>query len=113
MKKVHTHTHIQTHRYITKFQTMCFTITTRDFAGPGAVLDSIVVEMSPSTALELGTYCGYSAVRISRLLPPATRLITVEMNSECAHVARQVIGHAGLQDKVRGHFNYFTIGLAS
>lgn len=66
----------------------------------GAVLDSIVVETSPSTALELGTYCGYSAIRISRLLPRATRLITVEMNPECAHVARQVIGHAGLQDKV-------------
>ncbi|XP_044206505.1 catechol O-methyltransferase A isoform X1 [Thunnus albacares] len=66
----------------------------------GAILDSIVVETSPSTVLELGTYCGYSAVRISRLLPPATRLITVEMNPEYACVARQVIQHAGLQDKV-------------
>ncbi|XP_069033889.1 catechol O-methyltransferase A [Embiotoca jacksoni] len=66
----------------------------------GAILDSVVMETSPSTALELGTYCGYSAVRIARLLPPATRLITVEMNPEYARVARQVIRHAGLQDKV-------------
>lgn len=60
------------------------------------------METSPSTVLELGTYCGYSTVRITRLLPPATKLITVEMNHEYAHVARLVIQHAGLQDKVRG-----------
>ncbi|XP_040902507.1 catechol O-methyltransferase A [Toxotes jaculatrix] len=66
----------------------------------GAILDAVVIERSPATVLELGTYCGYSAVRITRLLPPATRLITVEMNPEYAHVARQVIEHAGLQDKV-------------
>ncbi|XP_041802358.1 catechol O-methyltransferase A [Chelmon rostratus] len=66
----------------------------------GAILDMVVMETSPSTVLELGTYCGYSTVRITRLLPPATKLITVEMNPEYAHVARQVIQHAGLQDKV-------------
>lgn len=98
MKKVHT-------QHIINRQLQCFAITTRNLTGPGAILDSIVVETSPSTALELGTYCGYSTVRISRLLPQATTLITVEMNPECAHVARQVISHAGLQDKVRSHFN--------
>uniref|UniRef100_A0A673BAW1 catechol O-methyltransferase n=1 Tax=Sphaeramia orbicularis TaxID=375764 RepID=A0A673BAW1_9TELE len=66
----------------------------------GAILDSVVMETSPSTVLELGTYCGYSAVRIMRLLPPATRFITLEMNPDYAAVARQVIQHAGLQDKV-------------
>lgn len=60
------------------------------------------METSPSTVLELGTYCGYSSVRITRLLPPATKLITVEVNPDYAHVARQVIQHAGLQNKVRG-----------
>ncbi|KAM7405374.1 hypothetical protein PAMP_012641 [Pampus punctatissimus] len=58
------------------------------------------METSPSTMLELGTYCGYSAVRITRLLPPSTRLITVEMKPEYACMVRQVIHHAGLQDKV-------------
>lgn len=69
---------------------------------PGAILDSVVMETSPSTVLELGTYCGYSSVRITRLLPSATKLITVEVNPDYAHVARQVIQHAGLQNKVRG-----------
>lgn len=94
-----------THADISSGVSYCVTITLSNLTGSGAILDSIVVEMSPSTALELGTYCGYSTVRISRLLPQATRLITVEMNPECAHVARKVISHAGLQDKVRAHFN--------
>lgn len=68
----------------------------------GAILDNVVCEVSPSTALELGTYCGYSSVRIARLLPPDTKLITVEFNPDYAAVARQVMEHAGLQDKVRG-----------
>ncbi|KAM4610279.1 catechol O-methyltransferase A [Polymixia lowei] len=66
----------------------------------GAILDSVVIETAPSTALELGTYCGYSTIRIARLLPPATRLITLEMNSQHACVARQVIQHAGLQEQI-------------
>ncbi|XP_048873628.1 catechol O-methyltransferase A [Brienomyrus brachyistius] len=66
----------------------------------GAILDSVVSEVNPSTALELGTYCGYSTVRIARLLPPETRLITLEFNPDYAVVAHQVIAWAGLQDKV-------------
>ncbi|KAG5838881.1 hypothetical protein ANANG_G00228360 [Anguilla anguilla] len=55
----------------------------------------------PGSALELGTYCGYSTVRIARLLPPGALLITLEFNPAYAAVARQVIAWAGLQDKVR------------
>ncbi|XP_035650529.1 catechol O-methyltransferase A [Oncorhynchus keta] len=66
----------------------------------GAILDSVVCEVSPSTALELGTYCGYSTVRIARLLPPGTKLITLEFNPDYAAVARQIIEYSGLQDKI-------------
>ena len=51
--------------------------------------------------LELGTYCGYSAVRIASLLPPNSRLITMEFNPVFAAIARQVIAWAGVEDKVR------------
>uniref|UniRef100_A0A8C1XC92 catechol O-methyltransferase n=1 Tax=Cyprinus carpio TaxID=7962 RepID=A0A8C1XC92_CYPCA len=66
----------------------------------GLILDSVLTEVNPSTALELGTYCGYSTVRIARLLSPGSKLITVEFNPAFAAVARQIIGYAGLQDKV-------------
>ncbi|KAL6459273.1 hypothetical protein MHYP_G00327450 [Metynnis hypsauchen] len=66
----------------------------------GSILDSVVTEVNPSTALELGTYCGYSAVRIARLLSPGSKLITVEFNPAIAAIAKQIIAYAGIQDKV-------------
>ncbi|MGH0170205.1 UNVERIFIED_CONTAM: hypothetical protein FKN15_060279 [Acipenser sinensis] len=56
----------------------------------GSILDQVVCEASPDVALELGTYCGYSSVRIARLLPPGARLLTVEFNHDYATVAREV-----------------------
>lgn len=67
----------------------------------GCILDSVVSEVNPATVLELGTYCGYSTVRIASLLPPHAKLITLEFNPEFAAVARQVIAYAGLEEKVR------------
>ncbi|XP_026163256.1 catechol O-methyltransferase B isoform X1 [Mastacembelus armatus] len=67
----------------------------------GCILDSIVSEVNPVTVLELGTYCGYSTVRIASLLPPNAKLITLEFNPDFAAIARQVIAWAGLQDKVQ------------
>ncbi|XP_058707790.1 catechol O-methyltransferase isoform X1 [Poecile atricapillus] len=67
----------------------------------GKILDKTVEEANPSVALELGTYCGYSAVRISRLLKAGARLLTVEFNPEFAAIAKQMIEFAGVQDKVK------------
>ncbi|XP_035658628.1 catechol O-methyltransferase-like isoform X2 [Branchiostoma floridae] len=66
----------------------------------GDILDEIVRELQPTTCLELGTYCGYSAVRIARNLSPSARLITIEVNPDYAAVAREVVKLAGLQDKI-------------
>lgn len=60
----------------------------------------MVSEVNPVTVLELGTYCGYSTVRIASLLPPHAKLITLEFNPDYAKIARQVIAWAGLEDKV-------------
>ncbi|NP_001077312.1 catechol O-methyltransferase B precursor [Danio rerio] len=67
----------------------------------GCILDSVVSELNPEKVLELGTYCGYSTVRIARLLPPGARLITLEFNPDYAVIARQVIAWAGIEDKVQ------------
>uniref|UniRef100_A0A8C7CAC9 catechol O-methyltransferase n=2 Tax=Oncorhynchus TaxID=8016 RepID=A0A8C7CAC9_ONCKI len=67
----------------------------------GSILDSVVNEVSPVTVLELGTYCGYSTVRIARLLPPGACVITLEFNPDYAAIARQVIKWSGLEDKVQ------------
>ncbi|XP_053327186.1 catechol O-methyltransferase A-like isoform X2 [Spea bombifrons] len=67
----------------------------------GLILDQVVKETEPSTLLELGTYCGYSAIRIARLLKPGARLLTVEMNPAHVAIAKQMIEFAGVQDKVQ------------
>ncbi|KAM4605826.1 catechol O-methyltransferase A-like isoform 2-T2 [Discoglossus pictus] len=66
----------------------------------GQILDDTVLNTRPRWVLELGTYCGYSAVRIARLLPPGARLVTIEMNPEYALVAKEIIQLAGLQAQV-------------
>ncbi|XP_031750778.1 catechol O-methyltransferase A isoform X2 [Xenopus tropicalis] len=66
----------------------------------GQILDAVVLAVRPRWVLELGTYCGYSTMRIARLLPPGARLVTLEMNQHYAQVAKQILGHAGLDTQV-------------
>ncbi|WP_327139004.1 O-methyltransferase [Nocardia sp. NBC_01327] len=66
----------------------------------GLILDAAVRRAQPRLLLELGTYCGYSAVRSGRLLPAGARLVSVEFNAANADVARAIIAHAGLSDRV-------------
>lgn len=66
----------------------------------GQIMDAIIREYRPSLVLELGAYCGYSAVRMARLLPPGARLLTMEMNPDYAAITQQMLNFAGLQDKV-------------
>ncbi|XP_058388153.1 catechol O-methyltransferase isoform X2 [Diceros bicornis minor] len=66
----------------------------------GQFLDAVVREQRPSVLLELGAYCGYSAVRMARLLPPGARLLTLEINPDYAAIAQQILDFSGLQDRV-------------
>ncbi|XP_069476088.1 catechol O-methyltransferase-like [Ambystoma mexicanum] len=67
----------------------------------GAIVDKVVTETNPSTCLELGTYCGYSAVRVSRLLKSGAQLLTIENCPPHAAIAQQMVDFAGVQDKVK------------
>ncbi|MBF6059450.1 class I SAM-dependent methyltransferase [Nocardia terpenica] len=66
----------------------------------GLLLDAAVRAAEPKLLLELGAYCGYSAVRTGRLLAPGARLVSVEFNPANAEIARAVLAHAGLDDRV-------------
>jgi catechol O-methyltransferase len=62
----------------------------------GALVDTYVRSCNPHTALELGTYCGYSAVRIaSGMQQPSSKLISLEISAANVEIATQVIHHAG------------------
>ncbi|KAJ7516138.1 hypothetical protein O6H91_22G044500 [Diphasiastrum complanatum] len=66
----------------------------------GAIVDAAVRDRNPKVALELGAYCGYSAVRISsQFQQPESLLISIEKSPQNAEIAKQIIDHAGLSSK--------------
>lgn len=65
----------------------------------GQLLDVAVRRADPRIALELGTYCGYGALRIARVAPSA-RVISVELGASNAEVARRIWAHAGVEDQI-------------
>ena len=65
----------------------------------GLLLDAAVRRANPALALELGTYCGYGALRIARAAPNA-KVYSVELAEANAANARQIWVHAGVADRV-------------
>ena len=54
---------------------------------------------NPALALELGTYCGYGALRIASAAPNA-KVYSVELAEANAINARQIWAHAAVADRV-------------
>lgn len=65
----------------------------------GKLLDAAVRRTKPRLALELGTYCGYGALRIAAAAPSA-RVVSVELSAANAAVARRIWSHAGVGDRI-------------
>jgi catechol O-methyltransferase len=66
----------------------------------GAILDAAIQRADPRRLLELGTYCGYSALRTARVMPDGARLYSIEFNPANADIARSILAHAGVGDRV-------------
>jgi catechol O-methyltransferase len=65
----------------------------------GKILDEAVRRASPACILELGAYCGYSALRMAACAPSA-RVHSVEFSPDNAAIATRVWEHAGVGDRV-------------
>ncbi|KUH88863.1 MULTISPECIES: O-methyltransferase [unclassified Mycobacterium] len=65
----------------------------------GAILDAAVRRADPRLVLELGTYCGYGALRLARAAPSA-RVFSVELAEANAEIARGIWAHAGVADRI-------------
>jgi catechol O-methyltransferase len=66
----------------------------------GEILDRAVRRARPRRLLELGTYCGYSALRMARVMDPGAKLFSVEFSAANADVARRIWQHAGAADRL-------------
>lgn len=65
----------------------------------GAILDAAVARARPGRVLELGTYCGYSALRMA-VAAPSARIVSIEFNAANAGIARRILDHAGVLGRV-------------
>jgi len=66
----------------------------------GQILDAAVRRVQPGLLLELGAYCGYSALRMARMMPQGAQLYSVEFAEANAAVARRIWEHAGVTDRI-------------
>jgi catechol O-methyltransferase len=66
----------------------------------GELLDAAIRRVDPRRLLELGTYCGYSALRTVRTMSGDAHLYSIEFSPANAEVARRILEHAGVEDRV-------------
>ncbi len=66
----------------------------------GEILDRAVGRAAPQLLLELGTYCGYSGLRMARVMPAGARLCSIEFSADNAAIARRIWSHAGIGDEL-------------
>jgi catechol O-methyltransferase len=66
----------------------------------GEILDTAIRRCEPKLLLELGAYCGYSGLRMARVMPPDARLVSVEYLAANAEIARRIWDHAGVSARV-------------
>jgi branched-chain amino acid aminotransferase len=65
------------------------------------VVEKTQAQELPVRCLEMGTYCGYSALRIAKNLPEGSTLLSVERDELFAAIATKIIEFAGLSSKVQ------------
>lgn len=65
----------------------------------GDILEAAVRRARPTRVLELGTYCGYSALRIVRAMSSGGRLWSIDISGANAAVAHRIWEHAGISDR--------------
>ncbi len=49
----------------------------------------------------MGTYCGYSSLRMARLLNDNAKIVTLDIDSKIIEIAQKIIDYAGQTHKIR------------
>ncbi len=66
----------------------------------GTFMSVMAAAIGATSALEVGTFTGYSSLCIARGLPATGRLICMDMSEEWTTIARKYWAKAGVQDKI-------------
>nr|WP_309224118.1 MULTISPECIES: class I SAM-dependent methyltransferase [unclassified Mycobacteroides] len=65
----------------------------------GALLEDAIRRVQPKQIVELGAFCGYSGLRITRAMPEGARLHSIEISPFNAGIATRVWKHAGVEER--------------
>ena len=65
------------------------------------LIDELVAIGPQARVLEIGAYCGYSAILIAQQLHAGGHLVSLEMNPESVEVATAMVDFAGLTERVQ------------
>lgn len=66
----------------------------------GAFMTMLTQLMGVTSAIEVGTFTGYSALAIARGMPPGGRLLCLDVNEEWTDIARRYWQRAGVEDRI-------------
>ncbi|HEV2210465.1 MAG TPA: class I SAM-dependent methyltransferase [Verrucomicrobiae bacterium] len=66
----------------------------------GTFLSIVVAAIGARSAIEVGTFTGYSSLCIARALAPGGKLICLDQSAEWTAIARKYWAKAGLSDRV-------------
>ena len=66
----------------------------------GALLTLLVTALGVRSAVEIGTFTGYSAICIARGLSSQARLLCIDINADWAGVARRYWKRAGVDNRI-------------
>ncbi len=69
----------------------------------GQVMALLVRLIGAKLCLEVGTFTGYSALRVAEALPPDGRLVCCDINDEWTSIARRYWEEAGVAQKIELH----------
>jgi hypothetical protein len=72
----------------------------------GGALDQAIRSKSPTSAMEIGAYCGYTAVRIGRLMPEDGKLVSIEIDPLFAAIATKARTAPHIPFRVRSHDHF-------
>lgn len=67
----------------------------------GRILRGAAHSAAPGLWVELGAYCGYSAVLLASQMPRDTTLLSLDTEAPCVAWSRQLVEHAGFADRVQ------------
>lgn len=69
-------------------------------ADQGALMAMLTSLVGARTAIEVGTFTGYSSICIARALPPDGRLLCCDVSDTWTSIARRAWARAGLTDRI-------------